>query len=156
MYSAGWMAIPVLKQDSKYNGRHCSGMQVPLHLAWAVTAHKSQGLTMSKVQIGSGEKEFCVDLTFEGQEHEHENEDLNVETSFDVLEKEIHAEDDLFKDVEMDLDLAEADILDRRLYDFKELESVDKGVEPKGFEDEIEGSTESTWSVQGIMHTSDL
>ncbi|KAK7434739.1 hypothetical protein VKT23_020017 [Stygiomarasmius scandens] len=95
----------------------------------------------------------------EGQECELENEDLDMETSFDVLEKEIHAEDNLFKDVERDLDLAEADILDGRLYDFKELENVDKGVEPKGFEDEIdvlEGSTESTWSVQGIMHASGL
>ncbi|THU75791.1 hypothetical protein K435DRAFT_880169 [Dendrothele bispora CBS 962.96] len=95
----------------------------------------------------------------EGQECELENEDLDVEMSFDVLEKEIHAEDDLFKDVEGDLDLAEANILDGRLYDFKELENVDKGVEPKGFEDEIdvlEGSTESTWSVQGIMHASGL
>ncbi|THV06262.1 hypothetical protein K435DRAFT_960738 [Dendrothele bispora CBS 962.96] len=39
-------------------------MQVLLYLAWALTVCKSQGLTMSRVQIDLGKEEFCVGSTF--------------------------------------------------------------------------------------------
>ncbi|KAJ6512812.1 hypothetical protein C8R45DRAFT_812587, partial [Mycena sanguinolenta] len=38
----------------------------PLRLAWAVTAHKSQGLTLKKVKLGLGKREFACGLTFVG------------------------------------------------------------------------------------------
>jgi len=53
-----------------------------------------------------------------------------MELSFNKLEKEIHAEDYLFKDIEVNLDLAEANILN----DFEKLKNIEKGVESKGFE----------------------
>ena len=46
------------------SGRVCSRFQVPLYLAWAITVHKSQGLTLSKAKIDIGNREFAAGLSF--------------------------------------------------------------------------------------------
>ena len=38
--------------------------QLPLRLAWAVTVHISQGLTLPRIRLGLGPKEFSCGLTF--------------------------------------------------------------------------------------------
>ena len=45
-------------------GGQCSHLQLPLKLAWAVTIHKSQGLTLDGVIIDVGKREFSTGLTF--------------------------------------------------------------------------------------------
>ena len=45
-------------------GSVCSRLQLPLKLAWAVTIHKAQGLTLDKAVINLGSTVFCAGLTF--------------------------------------------------------------------------------------------
>ncbi|KAJ7610353.1 hypothetical protein FB45DRAFT_709548, partial [Roridomyces roridus] len=57
--------------------------QLALRLAWAVTIHKSQGLTIAKVKLGLGNKEFASGLTFVGLSRVKELKDLMIVGSFD-------------------------------------------------------------------------
>ncbi|CAG8717670.1 1091_t:CDS:2 [Ambispora leptoticha] len=53
--------------DILYMGRkirNCSHMRFPSCLAWAITIHKSQGLTLPQTVLDIGNKEFVIGLTF--------------------------------------------------------------------------------------------
>ena len=60
----GTVPITPLRRTWSSSGVQCSRLQLPLKLAWAVTIHKSQGLTLDKVVIDIGSKEFSTGLTF--------------------------------------------------------------------------------------------
>ena len=42
----------------------CSRLQIPVSLSWAITIHKSQGLTLTKAVIDIGKKEYASGLSF--------------------------------------------------------------------------------------------
>ena len=60
----GTVPITPLRRTWSNSGVQCSRLQFPLKLAWAVTIHKSQGLTLDKVVIDVGKKEFSCGLTY--------------------------------------------------------------------------------------------
>ena len=65
-FPTGVPVVPItaMKTSTEQNGKTVSRTQLPIRLAWAVTVHKSQGLTMDPIKIGLGKKEFCSGLTF--------------------------------------------------------------------------------------------
>ena len=60
----GTVPITPLRRTWSTSGTQCSRLQLPLKLAWAVTIHKAQGLTLDKVVVDIGKKEFSSGLTF--------------------------------------------------------------------------------------------
>ena len=62
--SDGTVPISPIRHSWSTSGSHCSRLQLPLKLAWTVTIHKAQGLTLDKVSIDIGKKEFSAGLTF--------------------------------------------------------------------------------------------
>ena len=60
----GTVPIAPIRRTWFSAGAQCSRLQLPLKLAWGVTIHKAQGLTLNKVVIDVGKKEFCAGLTF--------------------------------------------------------------------------------------------
>lgn len=56
--------VPIKRAWEGKNGTHCSRLQIPICLAWAVTVHKSQGLTLAKSKIDLGNREFAAGLSF--------------------------------------------------------------------------------------------
>ena len=60
----GTVPITPLRRTWHNSGVQCSRLQLPLKLAWAVTIHKSQGLTLNKVVIDLGKREFSCGLTY--------------------------------------------------------------------------------------------
>ena len=56
--------VPIKRTWESKSGMLCSRFQVPICLAWAITVHKSQGLTLPKAKIDLGSKEFAAGLSF--------------------------------------------------------------------------------------------
>ena len=56
--------IPTFKGDFEHESKNCTRIQFSIVLAWAITIHKCQGMTLDKVVIDIGKKEMAAELTF--------------------------------------------------------------------------------------------
>src|SRR5205085_7101198 len=56
--------VPIKCTWESKSRKSCSRLQIPLYLAWAITVHKSQELTLEKAKIDLGSKEFAAGLLF--------------------------------------------------------------------------------------------
>src|SRR6202050_4438838 len=60
-----WVPIvPAVAQWETKAGQALTRTQLPLMLAWGITIHKSQGLTLKKAVVELGSKDFSAGLTF--------------------------------------------------------------------------------------------
>ena len=63
----GTRVVPIAPIRRTWDGKSgilCSRLQLPVRLAWAITVHKSQGLTLQKAVVDLGSKEFTAGLSF--------------------------------------------------------------------------------------------
>ena len=58
------LITPIKRSWEDKNRIKCSRLQLPICLAWAITVHKSQGLTLPKAKINIENKEFKAGLLF--------------------------------------------------------------------------------------------
>ena len=79
----GTVPIVPLRRTWIQGGSACSRLQLPLRLAWAITIHKAQGLTLDKVVIDVGKKEFSAGLTFVACSRVRRLSDLVFNPTFD-------------------------------------------------------------------------
>ncbi|KZV72643.1 hypothetical protein PENSPDRAFT_348870 [Peniophora sp. CONT] len=65
-YPTGIPIVPItaVRVDFRHASQSCWRTQLPLSLSWAVTVHKSQGLTLGRIRVGLGRREFANGLTF--------------------------------------------------------------------------------------------
>jgi len=62
----GFKVVPITPVRHTWESKKgtCSRLQVPICLAWAITVHKNQGLTLEKTVIDLGEREYATCLSF--------------------------------------------------------------------------------------------
>lgn len=76
--------IPSIARYFTMNGQSCSRTQFPVTLAWAVTIHKSQGLTMDRVVVDIGAKEQTTGLTYVALTRVRSFDGIVFGTTFDL------------------------------------------------------------------------
>ena len=78
-------SVPIIpiRRTWLHSGVSCSRLQLPPKLAWAVTIHKAQGLTLDKVVVDIGKKEFSTGLTFVACSRVRHLSDLAFARAFD-------------------------------------------------------------------------
>ena len=77
--------VPVFTttRQFEYKGAVCSRTQFPLRLAYAITVHKSQGLTLSQAVLNLNQKEHCLGLSYVAVLHVKTLDGLLFKVPFD-------------------------------------------------------------------------
>ena len=74
--------VPKTVAVDPHCGKSGSRHQLPLVLGWAVTIHKSQGLTLKRAVLGLGSREFASGISYVGCSRVRSYRDLAFDKSF--------------------------------------------------------------------------
>jgi ATP-dependent exoDNAse (exonuclease V) alpha subunit len=82
---SGSLILPVFRstRDFLYNSTSCSRTQFPIAVAYAITVHKSQGLTLNDAVLNITDKDFSPGLTYVAVSRVKELSGIMFEESFD-------------------------------------------------------------------------
>ena len=77
--------VPIfpVNRSFDYKGASCTRTQFPLRLAYAITVHKSQGLTLSRAVLNLTQREHCLGLSYVAVSRVKALRGLMFESSFD-------------------------------------------------------------------------
>ena len=77
-----YIPVPPFQGEFLHDGMACKHVQFPIVLAWAITIHKCQGITLSKVVIDIDKKEMQNNLIFVTILHVRCKEDLAFSVTY--------------------------------------------------------------------------
>jgi ATP-dependent DNA helicase PIF1 len=96
--------VPVfpVSHQFEFKGTTCSRTQFPLRLAYAITVHKSQGLTLTKVVLNLNQREYCLGLAYVAVSRVKTLDGLLFESPFDFEHFDKCTNSAVFQDRELD------------------------------------------------------
>jgi ATP-dependent DNA helicase PIF1 len=109
-YSPKIIPIFSVTRQFEYKGVPCSRTQFPLRLAYAITVHKSQGLTLSRVVLNLDQREHCLGLSYVAISRVKALEGLMFEIPFDYSHFTIN-NTSTARDRELDISIRKKQIL---------------------------------------------
>jgi hypothetical protein len=101
--------FPVIRQFD-YKGIPCTRKQFPIRLAYAITVHKSQGLTLSRVVLNINQKEHCLGLSYVAISRVKALDGLMFESPFD-FSRFTPQDSPIARDRELDISVRNKQIL---------------------------------------------